>query len=241
MAAQSRPPILITRPEPQASRLARQLRAQDWVGRVHVSALLVPSHFPATLPDGEFNAVILTSETGALAAGRLPGLPRLAWCVGDRTARVAARQGLDAHSAKGDAAALVAALIAAQQPGRLLYLHGRETRGDLAERLNSAGIETVSLQIYAQDSRPLTPAARRLIRDKAPVILPVLSPRSADILVSAWRDAQGRAPAHVVALSPAVATSAQALNPASLTIAVRPDGKALLAALHALMQRAPWA
>ena len=241
MTAQSRPPILVTRPEPQAERFARALRAQDWAGRVHVSPLMAAVYPPLSLPARPFDAVILTSETTALAAGRRPDLPRKAWCVGNRTARAARAQGFQAVSARGDADALVQMILARGGHGPLVYLHGRETRGAVAERLNSAGIETIPVLAYAQEPCPLRPAAIRLLRQPGPVILPILSPRSAALLCQAWVNARAVAQAHVVVLSPAIAQAAEPLRPASVTLATRPDGESLLAALKQLMRRAPWA
>jgi uroporphyrinogen-III synthase len=242
MAAQSRPPILITRPEPQATRFARKLRGLDWVGKVHVAPLMTPEILKVSLPQRPFKAVVLTSETGALAAGLLAAnLPRAAWCVGDRTARVARAKGFLARSAKGDSLALAQAIIASGQAGPLLLLQGRETAGHLGETLNSAGIETVSVTIYAQNLQPLTAAAERLIRGDGPVILPVLSPRSAQLLVQAWQDSGARAQPWPVALSPAVARALQAFGPDRVTIAETSDGDSLLAAMKDLMRRAPWA
>lgn len=234
-----RPPILITRPEPQATRFGRALRAADWTGQVFVSPLMGPVFPAVTVPPRPFAAIVLTSETGALAAARLPGLPRLAWCVGDRTAQVARAHGFTTRSARGDAAALAALIVAEGTTGPLLYLHGRETRGNLAEALNSAGIETIALLAYAQDPRPLTGAARRLIAQPGPVVLPILSPRTATLLVAAWQAAGAQATAHVVAMSPAVAEAARPLTPATLDIAARPDGDSLLAALRHRMESWP--
>lgn len=247
MAAQSRPlarqpdrpPILVTRPEPQATRFGRALRAEDWTGRVFVSPLMVPVFPHVSVPARPFAAIVLTSETGALAAARLPGLPRLAWCVGDRTAQVARAKGFTTRSAQGDAAALAALIQGEQAKGPLLYLHGRETRGNLAETLNSAGIETIPLLAYAQDPRPLTQAALRLIRSPGPVVLPILSPRTATLLVAAWQAGGAKATPHVVAMSPAVAEAARPLMPATLDIAVRPDGDSLLATLRARLDSWP--
>lgn len=243
MAAQSRrpdrPPILVTRPEPQATRFGRALRGADWTGRVFISPLMAPVFAEILLPPRPFAAIVLTSETGALAAARLPGLPRLAWCVGDRTAQVARAKGFATRSAKGDAAALAALILAEGATGPLLYLHAREARGDLADTLNSAGLETISQLAYAQDPRPLTPAARRLIARPGPVVLPILSPRTATLLVAAWQAAGAWATPHVVALSPAVAKAARPLNPATLDIADRPDGDSLLATLRRRMESWP--
>jgi uroporphyrinogen-III synthase len=212
-----------------------------WASPVHVSPILEPVYLSPLLPDLRFRAVILTSEAAALAARNLSGLPKLAWCVGDRTATVARRVGFDAHSANGDASDLFAAILMAAQPGPLLYLHGRETRGGFVQDLISAGIETHSVLAYEQNPRPLTPAALRLIRKTGPVILPIFSPRSAALLVTEWQEADAKAAPHVIALSQSVADSAAALHPASLTIAARPDGDSLLAAIRQMTLQTGWA
>ena len=241
MVPQSHPPILITRPQPQASRFARQLRRLNWTGKVLVSPLLEPVFLIPTLPNLPFHAVILTSEAAALAARNLAGLPKLAFCVGDRTAQVARRAGFTAQSAKGDASDLLAVILKAGAPGPFLYLHGRETAETLVQDLNAAGTETHSLVVYAQNPRPLGAHALHLIRQPGPVILPILSPRSASLLAAAWQAAGSKATPHVAALSQAIATAAAPLHPESMTIAERPDGDSLLVALSQLGTISGWA
>jgi len=241
MVPQSRPPILITRPQPQASRLARQIRGLDWTGRVYVAPVLGPVFYPLRLPDTHFRAVILTSETAVLAAKRLSGLPKLAFCVGDRTAQAARRAGFSATSAMGDATDLLAAILQSVTVGPLLYLHGREMRGTLVDDLISAGIETFSAVTYAQNPRPLTAASVALIRHAGPVILPIFSPRSAAVLAGEWQAAGAKAAPYVVALSQAVAAAAAPFKPAHITIAARPDGDSLLVAMTHMAEDAGWA
>ena len=232
MVPQSRPPILITRPQPQATRLARQLRALDWTGPVFVSPLLEPQFMDAPLPGRTFQAIILTSETAVLAAQRLQGLPKSAFCVGDRTAKAARRAGFTATSAKGDERDLLMTILQSGTPGPLLYLHGRDTRGTLVQDLISAGAETHSILVYAQNHRSLSTAALRLIRRPGPLLLPIFSPRSAALLAADWQAVGANATPHVIALSQAVADAAVPLHPARLTIAAHPDGDSLLAAMR---------
>lgn len=241
MVSQSRPPILITRPQPQASRFARHLRSLDWTGRVLVSPVLEPVFLSVAPPGLTYQAVILTSETAVRAAQHLSGLPKLAFCVGDRTARLARRAGFLATSAKGDAADLLAVILQSGTPGPMLYLHGRETRGSLAQDLNKAGVETHATLAYAQDPRPLGAAVLRLIRKPGPVVLPVFSPRSAALLATQWQAADARSDACVVALSQAVAAAAAPLRPARIKIAAHPDGDSLLAAMKHMAEEAGWA
>lgn len=238
------PRFLLTRPAAQGARFAADLRAAFPGARVTHSPLMAPVFAVPALPDTGFAALVLTSETAVQGYRRLPAqmradLPRLAFCVGDRTARAARAAGLRARSAQGDADALVALVVAERPAGRLLYLHGADLRGDVAERLNCAGTKTHSALIYDQKAQPLTPAARRLLAGRAPVIAPVFSPRTAGLLAAQAPPGPGRAPLWIAALSPAVAQAAAALAPDRMVTADRPEAAALIAALTALIAAAP--
>lgn len=221
----------MTRPKPQSARFAGRLRAAHPDLEIVISPLLVPRFLRPEIPPGA-QALILTSETGAEAARRIaakvPDLPRRAFCVGGRTAQAASDAGFEASSAAGDAEALLSMILAQHPAPPLLHLHGRETRGDLAERLSSAGIETFSAVAYEQNLHPLTPEGVALLQGAAPVVAPVFSPRSALALVAEYARIGGSAPLIPVAISPAAAV---AFRGTDVTIAARPDGEAMLAAI----------
>jgi uroporphyrinogen-III synthase len=241
MVAQSRPiRFLLTRPRAQGARFAADLRAAFPGARITASPMMAPVFIAPDLPDGEITALVLTSETAVQAIRQFPAhlraaLPGLAFCVGDRTARAARAAGLRAMSADGDAADLVGLILRQHPPGQLLYLHGAERRGDVAERLNFAGIETISTLVYDQRPQPLTPAARRMLSGRTPVVAPLFSPRSADLLAAAAPPLPGRAPLWIAALSPAVAQAAAALAADRMATAERPDAAGMLAALSSLL------
>lgn len=240
MAAQSRagalPAVLLTRPQAQGDRLAGQLRARLGPGlRIVTSPLMAPVFPDVALPPGDWAGYVLTSETGVQALRRL-GLPlRPAWCVGDRTAQAAREAGLPATSAAGDAAALVAAILAAGPQGPLLHLRGREARGQIAARLTAAGQPAAEALVYAQEPRPLSAAAADLLAGAAPVAIPVFSPRTAALLAADPAARGGRAPLWLAAISPAAAEPLAALRPDRLKIALRPDAASMLAALDDLI------
>lgn len=239
MTAQSRPiPLLLTRPDPQGARFGGVL-ARAFGDRLAIlpAPLMAPQDLTPSLPTG-MAAVIFTSESAVHATARHParaGLPTQAWCVGDRTAAVAAEAGFKARSAQGDAAALVRAILAAGQGGPLLHLRGADTRGDLAQTLTDAGLPTAEGVIYAQGALPLPQAALELLQQTAPVIVPLFSPRSAQILADQLPGAA--APLWLVALSPAVAKAASALRPARLILAKTPDAPAMVAAIDTLLSQ----
>ena len=237
MPAQSlAPTVLLTRPAAQSASFAQSLQARVEGLRVVVSPLMVTVFHTVTLPKEPLQGVILTSQTGAEAAGRLrTQLPDLAYCVGDRTAQVAREAGFRVQSAQGDAEALLA-LILREKPQALIHLRGREARGDLAQRLSAAGVFTQERVVYAQDAQPLSDDAVAVLSGKAPVLVPLFSPRSAEILGAAWQGLTTHAPLVVVAISQAVAEAA-AFCPTKPVLSAHPDAPsmldAVLAQLHA--------
>ena len=242
MVPQSRAlPVLITRPEPQASRFARAL--QDRYGKRALpvlSSVLAPVLLPMELPVDPFGALILTSETGARAAAALSSaLPRQAFCVGDRTAEVASALGFQAHSADGDADSLFALLLARPDAAPFLHLRGREARGDLVARLNATGVQAQEVVVYAQEPQPLSPAAISLLSGEGPVIAPLFSPRSAEVFRRALRDiphsANLAARLQIAALSPAVAAIFTDFPSENVAIAAAPTQAELFLALDRFM------
>ena len=242
MVRQSRAPtLLLTRPAPQSQRFAAEVLAAVGPLPMVISPLMQAEEVHPTIPDLPFRAVILTSETGAEAAGRLmrrgQRLPALAYCVGGRTAQAARRVGFKTHSAKGDAVSLIALLRAEKIDGPLLHLRGEDSAGDVAQTLTMGGLETHSAVVYAQRPRPLSAEALALLRVDAPVLIPIFSPRSATLLARCL-PADLRAPLWIAAISPAAADAAKALAPARQLVAAAPDSENMLHAVAALLSAA---
>ncbi len=229
----AQPVLLLTRPREAAERFLRLL---DSAGRFRpvVSPLLQISHIDGTQVGEPPAALVLTSENGAIAAGRMgfpAGLP--AFCVGDRTAEAARRQGLLTESAAGNADALVELLRATKPPEPLLHLRGEHARGDIVARLQAAGLRAEERVVYRQATVPLTAQARRALSSDRPVVVPLFSPRSASILVQ-----QGpfSAPLHVIALSDAVAANARPLGARTLRTVDQPDAPAMAATVMEVLR-----
>ncbi|MDF0602351.1 uroporphyrinogen-III synthase [Psychromarinibacter sp. C21-152] len=222
--------LLLTRPQAQSQRFAAQAKARIGAIPVLISPVLrIVPQAPAVPLEG-VAGVVLTSENGARAlaeAADVAGLP--AWCVGDRTAEAARLAGMQAVSAAGSADDLVALIRAEAPAGKLLFAHGAETRGRVAERLAEAGFDLASVVVYDQAPQPLSAEARALLASDRPVIVPLFSPRSAALLAAQARDAA--APLILVALSEAVAVAWTGAPPARLVVAERPDAAAILDAI----------
>lgn len=207
--------------------------------RVVISPIMRLRFLEPDWPEGEFRVLILTSETGVEAALRLREagrpLPEAALCVGDHTAAVARAAGFAAESAQGDAEALIAKVLAAEETGPFLHLRGREARGDIAPRLAAKGRKAEAVVVYEQVAEPLTDEAVLLLGGGGPVIVPVFSPRSAVLLAE-----QGPFAARlwVVAISRAAAEAAARLGAERIVTADRPDGAAMLDAIARIISEA---
>lgn len=230
MAPQSRAPaVLLTRPPAQSDRFATALRARFPSVSIVSSPLLAPQYLRPVVPLRDWAGAIFTSETGVMAARRIAAdgvaLPRLAFCVGDQTSRAARAAGFDAVSAKGDGQALVALVRGANVTGPLLYLHGAVVRVDIGGALLIAGIETVSVVCYSQSVQVLTLEAVNLLSGPDPVIAPVFSARTGQILTAEYARIAGIAPLFVAGIS----RDAVADMPAAVKrVAHVPDAAAML-------------
>lgn len=229
---QATPALLLTRPREDAEACLAELRAQVPVDRAVISPVLriVPR---GVLPGmAGVAAVILTSANAARLLSAPAGLR--AFCVGRKTTEIARAAGFDAEFGGEDADALVAHLSKTRPAGDLLHLRGAHARGDIVARLTGAGLQARDAVIYDQQAQALSAEAKALLDGRDPVVLPLFSPRSADILAG-----QGvpRAPLHVVAISAAVADHAAALRPRSVQIAKNPDRTAVCALVAALYRK----
>jgi uroporphyrinogen-III synthase len=236
MAQQSRPNLLLTRPDAQSQRFAGEVAARFGAMNIVISPLLVPRFLPATPTSGMasgmasgMDGVIFTSETGvaaALSAGvRAHGQP--AYCVGARTAAAAQLAGFDARDAQGDWQDVAALITREGGQKSLAFLCAREAATHLQITLTVAGHNIARIEVYSQETLPLNPQAQALLAGARPVILPLFSPRSAQVFCA---QAQPSAPIFLLGLSAAI-TDAFTLPFARKAVAHRPNSAALLDAL----------
>lgn len=237
--------VVVTRPEPQASRTARRLAD---AGHAPILAPLLSFRalteaVPAA-PGPDVAGLVLTSQNAvrAIAAARpspdLLALP--AFAVGAATAKAARAAGFSAvDAAAGDAAALAARLAARPELSghRLLHPCGRERTGDLPARLAAAGIGLEEAVVYEMEPAARAPAGlRAAARGGADAVL-VYSPRTARVLerlVAAERDLADLRRRPAVALSAAVARPLEDAGWNDVRTAARPEEDAVMDALAAL-------
>ncbi len=171
-----KPTLIITRPAPDGARFAAAFGDLP----VILSPLQRIDPVPATCDADE---VIFTSTNGVLEAARLGLNTGRAWCVGDRTAQMARDAGFDAVSAQGNVEDLLRLILSDPPRMRLAHIRGKDARGDVAPRLNAAGVACADCIAYVQTPVPLHPDAIAAINGADPVIIPLFSPRAAVLLL----------------------------------------------------------
>jgi uroporphyrinogen-III synthase len=140
--------VLVTRPEPGASRTAARLSAAGFEAVVLPLTRIAPLDFAP--PDGDFDAVIVTSAQAlsAAAPNRLFKLPVFA--VGEATAASARTAGFENVMAAGGSVGSAAALIgrSVKSSSRLIYLCGKVRRPELESALAGAGFKLSAVETY---------------------------------------------------------------------------------------------
>ena len=222
------PAVLVTRPRPAADRFAAELRA---VTRAPILIAPVTAIAPLGRPvDTRFwKTLVFTSENAIGQA--IPIKHKLAYCVGDRTAKVAKSAGFNPISAEGDAEALIAKILEDEPRPPILHLRGEESTGDIAGRLVEAGIQADEKVVYGQREMPLPPPLLMALAQIPELVVPVFSPRSAERLAKELEDHPRLT---VVAISQAAANawSGQAER---IVIAQSPDADAVRDAVTAIV------
>ncbi len=237
--------LLVTRPEPEATRTAERLRE---LGHEPVTAPMLTSVFlDPPMPAIDPVAILLTSLNGVRGLMRWPvpeawfALPVLA--VGDRTAEAAREAGFaSVSSADGDGVALAALAMERLEPdaGPLLYPAAVDRAGTWTETLTGAGHALELVEVYRMEPAASLPdsVVAALREDRVDGVL-VYSPRTATALSGCVdrldpRPDIDRLP--VYALSPNVAA---AMRFGDVHIAEKPTDDALLALIPASMGTSP--
>lgn len=226
--------VLITRPEREATALARALTDRGHSPVIaplfRLQVLHPPADFAASLADCQ--AVLITSANGARAlAAASEQRSKPIFAVGDTTAATAEGLGFGTvTSASGDATALSDLVRQRLDPanGPLLHVSGADVVGELTPE----GFETRRFVLYeAREADALPDSARAALEARALDVATFFSPRASDAFVRLVAQAKlvdGCRGVTAVAISPAAAEPLAGLPFARTVAAERPTRQAVL-------------
>jgi uroporphyrinogen-III synthase len=233
--------ILVTRPEPEGSRMKAQLEAAGHEVMLEALLQIEPLAIDPAAFDGA-QALIATSRNSLRALALGPALNAAlklpVFTVGPGTAELAHELGIERVVAGTGAARDLVALIAAEADpaqGPLVHIAGEVTAFDIAAALAERGFEVRTSTAYrAVAAASLSETTAQSITDSSLHAVILMSPRSANIFAQLVADRGLEAAARrlvFLCLSQAVADSVHCLAPARVEIAEEPNASAMLAAV----------
>lgn len=228
--------ILVTRPEPEASRTAARL--EEMGHQALIEPVLVFERVEnAQAPEGSFDAIAVTSANAMRASDNSDAFRHLltvpVFAVGARTAEAAKAAGFERVTySTGDAAELAALMRERLSPGaRVVHLSGEQRAQEFSALLAPAGIHVITRALYRMRAATefSAKAAEALSQDRVQAVLHY-SPRSAAHFVTLMQRAALAGKLSLLrhfCLSSAVAAPLLAAGARPET-AVRPDENTLL-------------
>lgn len=222
------PTILITRPAADAERFLQMLRADSGP----FDAIKCPAFSFEEIPtkQSDFDAAVFTSKAGVLFAPE--GQGRVAYCVGDATAQLANVAGYAPLSANGSAEDLVELILRKSPTVSLQHIRGENSTGNVTERLIAQGIRCTEAIAYRKVPQTPSESIKKDLSSASKLILPLFSAETVSILASWALQLDG---CTVVAISGAVAKSAETLLPKKVVVSERPDMRGMAAATARLI------
>lgn len=224
--------LLLTRPEPEASRSAEILRQRGYEVRTVPLMQIEQLEFdPMACLDAD--GFILTSQRAAFA------LPegqedKPVFATGARTAKAARARGYARiASAEGDWHDLAELIVQTTDQGQTLcHLCGQRQRGDIRAYLGSHGIHYQQLIVYtAKDLHQPTSELRAWLNTGEPGCVLFYSPATAAI----WQNLNLRAfEHHAICISVATAAELRADRWARIAVANSPNEEALWQCLETI-------
>ncbi len=230
--------VLVTRPEPGASRTARRLHSLGY------EPVVVPLSRVETVPIAPpdptaFDAIAVTSANALRALdpqiAQMVSQTRL-FCVGKATAEEARQAGFGEIVTGAGTGAALATLVAHTLPagGKLLYLCGAPRDEDFEAALAEAGILVEPAEVYRMAETPITAAEETLSGPAGIDAALVYSAEGARHLGALAATPTGRqlfANTRVLALSEKCAAAMDDTFASRLQVADMPDEDALFALL----------
>lgn len=234
--------ILVTRPEPDGSRLGERLEAAGHEPLLEplMSVGYLEGEGDIAADFKQAQAIAFTSANGVRALARVfEGRSLPVFAVGAATAAAATREGFArVHEAGGDVNHLAARIGTMLEPedGTILHIAGSVVAGDLAGSLASFGFHIERRVLYdTSAAQALSPQVINAITDGSLDALMVYSPRTGRILVNLVSEAglEGKMAALTCyCLSDNVADAVAPLPFGECLVADSPDEDALLDLLH---------
>lgn len=233
--------VLVTRPEPEASRMARRLAEAGFRPILLPLTEIRPLPVRAIVDAGPVDAVAATSVNAirhAAPALLSPLAAKPMFAVGKRTARFAREAGFkQVFEGDGDAVRLADRVAAELAPGsRVLYVCGKVRRPEFEAALRDRGLELLALETYDTVEVSASTGEVATVLGNKPVESAILLSANAAGLLSSLAEAPALAAffraTRYFCMSRRVADALTGVASSRILVSETPDEDALLALLE---------
>lgn len=214
------PLVLVSRPAVQASEFRQMLGSSV----LCISSPILEIEFLQLKFDPDnFGGFIFASRNGVLAASRNFDLKgHRAFAVGRRTAQLASEFGMAVTHSNGGSNELVQHVAQANPEKKLMLVRGENSVGHVVENLASFGVAADQVVGYLQVPRQLSDEAKKALQGPKGILVPVFSPRSAQLLGIEFNKSGVFAPITLIGMSEKIIASWCGPVPAVTHVAKRP-------------------
>lgn len=223
----ARPILLLTRPLSGAERFTKAVndRFGDAI-EVAISPLQEIEWLDVDRADDQPEAPIFTSQNGVYGWNRAnSGFTGVAYCVGPQTTELATQLGLQAVDCGGNADAVVGVVSKANLNGHVVHYRGVHGRGDIAQRLQTSGVNCEERVVYRQVALSPDPLFSAVLSSDRPVLAALFSPRSATLFSE---HVPNDAAIWLAVISPSVAERLDLMLQCRMMVAEAPNAGAML-------------
>jgi uroporphyrinogen-III synthase len=179
------------------------------------------------------SVLIFTSANGLRAAKKHNLINKKCFVVGANTKKIAVSFGYDVLGFSKDQENLLKLIKSKKPTESMVHIRGKHTVGNLCDALKRNQFSCLDIIGYNQEPLKIKKQNLQKIQSGRPVVLPIFSPRSAELLQSNL-DLTGF---NVIAISEAVAKIVTGVELGELVISKKPDLNSMQEATLAILRR----
>lgn len=225
--------VLVTRPEPGATRTLNALQAVGIDAAAIALTEISRVHFE--LPTGDFDMLMITSQNAVSHGTALlkQFFTTPVFVVGKRTSEALAGHTIAAWAENAEE---LLPKIIIRAPKRVLFLCGQTRRPELESGLKSAGIHVEVVEVYGADPNRRAPAQLRIFfQSSENTIVLFHAPSAALAFISAINVNDVPQSTRFLCMSDAIAAALPVQFQNQITIANHPDEAAMLEQLDKML------
>ena len=225
--------LLLTRPLGGNERFCLKIKHLLYSCEILDNPIQKIDFLPSLSKVNKNSVLIFTSANGLRAAKKHNLINKKCFVVGANTKKIAVSFGYDVLGFSKDQENLLKLIKSKKPTESMVHIRGKHTVGNLCDALKRSQLKCLDIIGYNQEPLKIKKQNLQKIHSGRPVILPIFSSRSAELLQSNL-DLTGF---NVIAISEAVAKIVTGVELGELVISKKPDLNSMQEATLAILRR----